>query len=216
MSYEASGAFTLEHEKWLAGPEEVREWMQVPQQFEGHVVCTNGHVLLVVNGKGAQKTCPAGIYSEFSKYVREALCEDRVFRDLELPRPPKPQDCWVCNGSGLLHNKCDECSGDGFVEFENSFNLYEFHCKSCAGAGRGAPTKDQCKNCHGRGKQFDFNQNELLSGVKLQWKYLSLLYGQPGIRVAFLDMKDTGAMVFRQEVRGNRVASGILVGMRRD
>ncbi|MCP3177282.1 hypothetical protein MJO47_09245 [Desulfuromonas sp. KJ2020] len=63
-----------------------------------------------------------------------------------------PQEkCKECRGH-LRTSECPECSGDGFVEFENTYNCYSVDCQTCDGFGDVPDHEgDICEVCSGTG-----------------------------------------------------------------
>lgn len=207
---------TLEPAAWVAGTDDPREYLRHPQQLGDHVAHVNGHVMLITPGQapadGAEM--PRDTRARFEDLASVALSDDIAWQPLDIPPPPDPAPCVACKGTGKGHADCRECDGDGELELDSYYNSYCVECKTCGGDGRDPDRgiDGTCSVCSGTLSAWRPSQQQEVLGVPVQWAYLSRLYGQPGISVARSSLEHM--LIFRQDIDGQRVACGLIMGMR--
>lgn len=122
-----------------------------PFYRDGYTYASNGHIAVRVSGKHAEE-------NEAAPNINLPRLWDHadVMEWTDLPTfEPQWASCIRCEGSGKS-DRCEECCGDGEVEFENDFNTYHMVCKSCDGDGymsaRERNTDKTCSLCNGLGR----------------------------------------------------------------
>ncbi len=114
-------------------------------------------------------------------------------------------ECSRCCGSGKT-SKCRECDGDGELELESDYNLYEVCCKSCDGSGARAGGSDICHLCYGAGKEGGW---VLLGKQYIAMRLWSLVNKLPGLKCHLSD--DPAADVVFQFDGGRAVIATLRV-----
>lgn len=207
---------TLEPAAWLAAANDGRDYLTKPQQLGDHVAHVNGHVMLITPGRapagGAEM--PEDARARFEKLAGMALSDELDWQPLDIPPPPDPMPCKTCGGSGKELAGRPECDSEGELELESDYNWYCVECKTCDGTGYhpNRNSESMCPTCKGTSKNWRESQRHEVLGVTVQWAYLSRLYNQPGIRVARSSLEYL--LIFRQDIDGQRVACGLIMGMR--
>lgn len=119
---------------FLADKSNYLSYLQEPFKAGKHTIYTNGFCMIVTDCPCDDDSAPMA-----SKKSAEKLAEE-ARKNIESGEPfrIKPfafkssYHCEKCKGTGKI-NKCPECHGDGYVEFENDHNHYEFDCQTCGG-----------------------------------------------------------------------------------
>ncbi|HAZ07195.1 MAG TPA: molecular chaperone DnaJ [Elusimicrobia bacterium] len=88
------------------------------------------------------------------KYEAEVTLED-AFRGTQLPLNfSRAEACGTCRGTGAKPGtgakRCQQCRGQGRVQFSQGFFSMSQTCQSCAGEGQ--VIENPCKDCRGQGR----------------------------------------------------------------
>ncbi len=78
---------------------------------------------------------------------------EKNYKPLLAYPEPKKERCGICKGSGRS-TECEECEGEGLIEWSTSCNEYEAECKSCHGDGRVSGSDELCPYCDGSGEIY--------------------------------------------------------------
>lgn len=213
---------TLNPDAWLAGPDEPMEWLRHPLQVGEHTVYTEGHIMLLHDGRAENPAqVPEHKRDRLERTVTNVMSPDLDWQPLDIPAPPEPHPCGACDGSGMASANCRECDGDGEVELESDYHTYHVECRTCGGDG-GDPSRlsdTPCSFCDGNKAGWTVTQFHEVQGLNLQWRFLSLLYDHPGIEVAKMPRpkgapEGSEGIAFRQLIDGHCTARGVIMALR--
>ena len=171
-------------EKFCSDDTDPRWYLHKPFARSGFLYATNGHIAVRVPADGSMVDTEEKISDQI-----ERLFSSNVFDGMEpLPAYTDPvlPACDDCEGSGKNKptEKCKECRGEGFVEWDTDFNSYEADCKSCDGSGeieREGLASLTCKTCAGSGTSMDGPVT--IGGMTINYRYLKMMEELPGLLV---------------------------------
>lgn len=169
-------------EDFCADKNDPRYFLHVPWTWENYSYATNGHIAIRVPALAEYPVAETD-KKIHTQTLPQMFIEAHANRNMQLlPAYDKPAlpPCPTCQGSGYSQ-ECDECEGEGEVEFENTYNRYHFECRSCDGDGDILGGKEACKYCNGSGKQKDVAIK--CGPVFLNFLYLELIETLPGLRI---------------------------------
>jgi hypothetical protein len=81
--------------------------------------------------------------------------ESHTLSDFDFEQGAEP--CEHCEGAGKLYS-CDECHGDGLIEYSTAYNDYEHECDSCD--GKGNLTRSEWEDAFPRGNVEDADHQD--------------------------------------------------------
>lgn len=141
---------TLDLQKFCADERDDRQELRKPFSYGKETAATNGHIIIVVQ---KQDVCEKTI-CDFSDTLKInvmnviASIPKNGYSSMPKIKWPKKEVCYICQGGKkAVLNKCEECSGDGYITFQTANNFYECECKMCAGIG-GEVKLDTDTDCH--------------------------------------------------------------------
>lgn len=197
----------------FTGDDESFPLLRQPFEHNGCTYYTDWHVLVVVDGVGFEENAIQDQDDSFVKMVIDCLNE--AFEAAiygEFVDPPatvfEKEKCRYCKGTGKL-TECEECDGEGYIEFETDFNSYSVECKSCDGEGTVSGGSGVCNNCGGEGVVIESAPLEF--GKSAQFKLNSVLVEKllslPSIKINTNPNNGTYAIEFNG-------GKGVVMGMR--
>lgn len=160
--------------------------LSAPFYKDGYTYASNGHIAVRTPGKHAEENEAAPYINRPDLWQHTDVLEWTDLPDFE----PKWDSCYRCESTGKS-DRCEECDGEGEVEFETDFNTYQVECKSCSGDGymsaRERNTDKTCTLCNGSGRT---SKRECIpfstltaAGQGLNSDYLLLIRELPGIQI---------------------------------
>lgn len=169
-------------EDFCADHHDIRGYLCRPFAWCGFLYASNGHIAVRIPADGFVDT----EHSIGKSCAR--LFETNSFENLEpLPvyatvvLPP----CGPCDGTGKRKalEECEECRGEGFVEWDNDFHTYGADCKGCDGEGEVniGDTDITCERCKGSGTNLDVPV--MFGATAISYRYLKLIQDLPGLLV---------------------------------
>ena len=161
-----------------------------------YTYATNGHIIVRV-------AAVPGVRQEFPLRMKEAVGNIMFIPDYDgawvpIPAydPPKKRPCHHCKGSGKSTG-CDDCDGEGNIEFSRGQHDYEVECKECHGEGMVPGGEKTCATCDGSGEVYDdFYAGMKVGNVKLAIKLLDKIKALPGAEL-YLPAPESGMVNFR-------------------
>ena len=185
-------------------PYEMRDYLSSPFNLNGRTIASNGYLIISFPQFGEFPEWDKSHYVDMGK-ITSQIYIDRDFKPMpDNLKFPDLVQCGVCAGTGKASVvKCQECDGEGEVELENDFHIYEFECKSCDGDGE-IITKggnDECENCSGSGSAYLITDYVDVMGVYVRPQYLNLITNVTGIEV-FPDKEDRKLFFKCGDIRG--------------
>ena len=149
-----------------------------PFLVDEFAVATNGHIMIFLPAKNypevqGNSDAPVSSTRDFLK-----LFETESFKDISEPTFPEKVACENCKGTGqVMHPKCQECNGKGYIEFVNTYNSYEVECASCDSSGNGKMVYglgSVCEDCEGT--KVAFSPNDTYYGMEFMGGRISPNY----------------------------------------
>lgn len=170
------------------------EHLREPFSEGDHSYATNGHILIrVPRVEGFKEGRPGTI--KLDEFIFEGGAGYDALPNYD---PPKKEKCDTCKGHGKV-SPCEECDGDGDVEWFSGFNWYSDGCKSCQGHGSVVGNDKVCPECEGEKTVYvdpwsfvDIGDDERALAVILLEKMKTL----PGVELGGL-IKEKGYVPFR-------------------
>ncbi len=161
--------------RFAANGSDPREYMRAPFSRGEWTYATNGHIAVRVPKIDGVEILP-------EKHIPriEGLFKSSSDAFIDMPILPQPENCQMCNGTGIAH-ECPDCDGDG--EFEHGLHTYK--CKECDGSGQVTAGYEDynempCRRCAGTGVARFKPVQVGVSHFDLY--YLILINGLPGLK----------------------------------
>lgn len=183
--------------------DDVRGYMNKLVNVGGYLGAINGHAFIIdqtTKGKHygffdfyKTRKAPVGQKSTIEKQITdvEASLDSYVWQDMPEIKDSHYKDCHHCNDAGLVRSRgvgCGECSGDGFVLIENTFNEHEVECKSCDGHGNEYSGMETCGHCEGTKLHLEYSPILLVGdGLALNGLYVSWFSDLPDVKISWHD-----------------------------
>ena len=158
-----------------------------------HTYATNGHVAVRVSriDSVSREVTVLGMPKLFDNPL-----PDGRWVDLPKINMPEKSPCGTCKGLGKAC-ECDECDGQGEVEWWSGRYDYTAECKDCHGDGSLPGGDKTCTDCSGDGETYRWNEEpiSIFESVNIHVRYADILSNIGGLEV-FDKVKD-GVLRFR-------------------
>lgn len=146
---------TSELQRFCAGKDDIRDYLQAPWRHEGFIYATNGHWCVRTPDDGRVDLAEPGKQPAAAKLFELHTRAPGTF--LALPEIPSKRDlglCSRCEGRGVTRmSDCDDCDGKGYF----FHGRHEYECQECETGGRvgdcTAP-EEPCDGCAGTGEDI--------------------------------------------------------------
>lgn len=196
---------SMDIKKWCAKLDS-RKYLEIPFNYGGRTFACNGHVMISITEEAGHPDIEESLIKAMIVFLdTDSFTFAPLSPNLKLPEATK---CETCKGTKKVTSiQCDECEGDGEVEFDNEHNSYSCECKTCDGSGHETTigVGNDCHECLGYGtshKRFDHTE---IDGATINAQYARLLSAIENVEVSNQDNK----LYFRA---GD--VKGVILGMR--
>lgn len=194
---------------FCADKDDPREHLRAPFIVDDATVYTNGHAILITPINGAHQPYAGKSIRNYQGFIERSRSIDYATIDnIVIPEKIK---CYTCEGTGRASiSKCEECDGEGSVEFSNKNNDYDCECKSCDGDGRitQAGGDTVCTDCAGNGKHYKLYAHVTVAGIPINANYYDMIMSLPNVQFN-ADRKDKLELYFKSDI-----GIGCVMGLR--
>lgn len=163
--------------RFVAGRNDLREYMRAPFSRGDWIYATNGHIAVRVPKAEGIAAAESGKLEKIEGLFEKSKRDNFI----GLPELPEAEKCPTCNGSGIGY-KCPECEGKG--DFDKGGHSYD--CKECGGSGQVDDgydaDKEPCVECDGYGESR--YKAVAVGNWHYDRRYLAMVEKLPAVRFA--------------------------------
>lgn len=203
---------TSDLQRFCAGKNDIRDYLQTPWRHNGFIYATNGHWCVRTSDDGRDDLGVPGKQPNAEKLFNLHSRAPGTF--LTLPEISSKRDlglCSTCEGRGVTRTSdcddCDDCEGKGHF----FHGRHEYECQECEQSGRvgdSSAPEAPCERCEGTGEDIHIGIDVFTGHFAAH--YVRRIAELPGV-TASVDPDSSLPMVFQFDG-----GQGLLMPRRKD